>query len=440
MKLGIMAPENDIQNDQVVNISGAKNALLPILFAVPLIEGTTSLYKVPKDIGDYKGAKAILTRIGLQFEENANHVTINASNLQTDQTIGFELSKLTRCSIYLLGALAKHHGHFKVGFPGGCAFGKKRQFDLHVEGLSCLGADVKLGDHQIEIIYRGEKDSTYTMAFPSVGATTNLILYAVKGHSQVALYNCAFEPEIIDLVRFLNKSGANIKLHYASRCIEINGVSRMHPISHTLIYDRIQAISYACLAMIHRSTIVINGIDQLQMIAMAVKKLESMGVSIDFDSQNERLTVWGGYIKRLKGICCHCRPYPGFATDWQPLFAALALFAETPSLIEDNVIPERFNYINELAKLGGNIKQSHHRIEVFPSALKMHGNSVNCTDLRGGMACLLACSGISGYSELQNAEQIFRGYHQLIDILKAFGCSIHIEGNAYWSVKTANVK
>ena len=402
-----------------LHINGAKNALLPLLFSCPLINETVTLTNAPVDLFDYKGAERILKRLGFEIVEAQN--TISLTNHKPGGHVNIEpaLSMQTRCSIYLLGSMAKKAHSINIGFPGGCSFGKDRNFDIHLQGLQALNARIEVSNGNLNLTHVQDRDAAFTLPFASVGATTNLLLYATIGSAAVTLYNCAVEPEVMNLVAFLNACGARISCDPIRRTFHIEGVSSLNGCSYPIIYDRIQVMTYICLALMHRQHVTITGVDDLELISYPLAILSAAGASFNFDPVRAILTVDGSRYGDLDGMQIETAPYPYFPTDLHPIYAVLALCARRPSEIHEQVIPERKKYIAELNRLGAHISPCGNRIHISPAST-LHGASMTSTDLRGGMACIMGASLASGSSRLANAEQVCRGYDNLIMNLSPF--------------------
>ena len=402
-----------------ISINGAKNALLPLLFCSPLITGKITLHNAPIDIFDYKGAKKILGSIGFRVDDTQQSITICNANKSSHINIHNSLTSQTRCSIYLLGSMAKSAHSLKIGFPGGCSFGDTRNFDIHLAGLKALNAKIIVENETLTLQHIKDINAEYTLPFPSVGATTNLIFYSAVGTSCTHLKNCAIEPEIINVIDFLNICGAKISYDLANREVYIKGVSHLTANEFTLVYDRVQVMTYICLSIMHRMEITISGITDLSIINVPLAILNDLGVKYTYNNELKKITVHADLIDKIEGLQIITDPYPYFPTDLQPIFASLALTAKTPSCIIERVIPERTKYINELQKFNASISYLDNIINIKPSPDITQAN-VTSTDLRGGMACLMAASISKGMSQVNNANQICRGYDNLLLNLKQF--------------------
>ncbi len=418
MEINISQLKND-QSTASISVNGAKNALLPLLFSSPLMTGKITFNNAPVDIFDYKGSKKILRSIGFNINENKNSITICNANKSSHININNSLTTHTRCSIYLLGSMAKSAHSLKIGYPGGCSFGETRNFDIHLNGLKALNAKIIVENDTLTLKHTKDVNTTYRLPFPSVGATTNLIFYSVIGSSCIHLENCAIEPEIINVITFLNKCGAKISYDLANREIYIKGVDLLSAVEHDIIYDRIQVMTYICLAIMHRRKIVVHGVCNIDLINAPLIILNELNIKYSYDNQKNTITVFGDKIDIINGFNIITDPYPYFPTDLQPIFASLALTAKTPSSIIERVIPDRVKYVEQLQKFNALVSHNGNVINIKPAS-KLRAATAESSDLRGGMACLMTASLIKSQSTIGNASQICRGYDNLMLNLKQF--------------------
>ncbi|AXA33218.1 UDP-N-acetylglucosamine 1-carboxyvinyltransferase [Francisella adeliensis] len=415
---------DNIADDITINISGAKNALLHLIFAGLIPASKTVFSNVPTTLLDYKGAKEILESVGAKVVEKGENVAIDTSKITKDtlELCGNQTSK-TRCSLMLLGAMLKQKSRVKIGFPGGCSFSEKRPFDIHLEGLEALGAEVVLGDEFIEVIYKEEKNAEYKMPFPSVGATMNLIMYAVIGSSKVILENVALEPEVVTLIDYLNKCGANINFDTNSRKVEVDGVTKLKGCEFEIIYDRIQAMTYATMAYLYKTNVTITNINtgDTNNIKKPLEKLTNAGAKWEYDS-DKNLIKFYGKNSSLNGVDIIAAPFPHFPTDLQPIYAIMLLMANSTSTIQDTVYPERLNYVYQIRKMGFDLSIDNNLIRINPieKLSEIRPATMSVKDLRAGMACLMAGSLLEESSTINNAHQIFRGYNNLVENMSHF--------------------
>lgn len=413
-----------IADEITINISGAKNALLHLIFASLIPETKTTFSNVPTTLLDYKGAKEILESVGAKVTEKGEDVTINPVSISTETLeLCGEMTSKTRCSLMLLGAMLKKKGRVKIGFPGGCSFSEKRPFDIHLSGLEALGASVTLAEEHIEVAYKEEKDAKFKMPFPSVGATMNLLMYAVIGSSEVVLENVALEPEVVTLIDYLNKCGANINFDAESRKIRIIGVAKLSGCEFEIIYDRIQAMTYAAMAYLYKTNVTITNINtpDTYNIKKPLEKLSNAGAKWEYDQENHKITFFGK-DSEIKGVDIIAAPFPHFPTDLQPIYAVMLLMANSSSTIQDTVYPERINYVYQIRKMGFKVSIDNSLIRIKPikDLRNIKPAIMSVKDLRAGMACLMAGALLDEFSTIDNAHQIFRGYNNLVENMSHF--------------------
>ena len=409
-------------SDIKINIKGAKNALLHLLFAALLNDEKTVFNNVPTSLYDYRGAKDILLYLNVLIDENLDRISLDAHQIDIPDYICNKYTKKTRCSLMLLGALVKAKKNMKISFPGGCSFSDRRPFDIHLDGLKKLGCTYEIVNDGILLSHVDDLDTDFHLRFPSVGATINLLLYAVKGEATVRLHNVAIEPEVQSVVEYLNLCGGNITLKIKEKKLIIVGVKFLHKCEFNIIYDRIQVMTYAALAYIHKVNVIIENIDHIEYIKAPLEVLSSMNAHYAYDKKE---LTFLGEKSCLKGANIIAKPYPCFPTDLQPVYAVLALFANSDSIISDRVYEDRVKYINELNKMGANLTIIQGNITIQPlDQTAIMPAIMKSFDLRAGMACLLLASFCYHKSEIMSAQQIFRGYDNLIENMSKF---MHID-------------
>ncbi|APC97514.1 UDP-N-acetylglucosamine 1-carboxyvinyltransferase [Francisella frigiditurris] len=413
-----------IADEITINISGAKNALLHLIFASLIPETETTFLNVPTTLLDYKGAKEILESIGAKVKEKSKDIVcINTKGIDTNTLeLSEELTSKTRCSLMLLGSMLKKKGKVKIGFPGGCSFSDKRPFDIHLQGLEELGAEVKLADDHMIVAYKEEKDAVFKMGFPSVGATMNLVMYAVIGSSKVVLENVALEPEVVTLIDYLNKCGAKIDFDSDARVITIHGVAKLKGCEFEIIFDRIQAMTYAAMAYLYKTNVTITNINaELYNIQKPLDKLIAANAKWEHNPETRSIKFFGK-DSELNGVDIIAAPFPHFPTDLQPIYAMMLLMAKDPSTIQDTVYPERINYVYQIRKMGFDVSIDNNLIRINPikNLEEVRAAIMSVKDLRAGMACLMAGSLLEDFSTINNAHQIFRGYNDLVENMSNF--------------------
>ncbi len=399
-----------------LELHGAKNSVLPILAGTVLCKGISVIHNCPL-LSDVEAAVKILEHLGAEVQREGHTVRVNAAQL-TRQDIPDELMREMRSSIVFLGAIAGRTGQAILSSPGGCELGP-RPIDLHLSSLRELGMEI---EESHGIIYcrceKGIRGCDITLSFPSVGATENIMLAAVTGEGTTRILNAAREPEISDLADFLNRSGALI--HGAgSDTIEIIGVSSLHGTEHTVIPDRIEAATYLTAAAVTGGQIfLVNAIPAHLTPIMSV--LKAAGCEIQVNHRTVCLTA-PVRLKRVPVI--RTMPYPGFPTDaGSPLMAMLSL-AEGSSMFVENIFENRFRIVDELKRLGAKI-YTNGRVAVIEGVRSLLGAPVECTDLRGGAALVVAALAADGTTEIGKVGHIDRGYESFVEHLSRLGAEI----------------
>ena len=407
-----------------IHLTGAKNALLHLMFASLVANKSIKFSNAPMTLHDYKGVCSILNYLGVEVYEQAEATIEISADIQRQKlAVPLDYTKKTRTSLMLLGALVKKVDSLTIGYPGGCSFSDRRPFDIHLEGFKALGAKVTFDEYNITIEHIKEQDAQFTLRYPSVGASINLMLYAAYGKARVILHNVALEPEVIEVASFLNQCGANIGIDHHSRSIEIHGKTEFKAVDFRVMYDRIQTMTYAALAYLHQVDVKVFGVDTTEYIQAPLNELKILGARWQFDAAKQSITFLGQQSKLKGGLSIKAKPFPEFPTDLQPIFAVMLSRAKSHSCIEDTVYPERIKYVKELKKIGFPIelKQTKH-IKVAPllKTQELHASSMNSFDLRAGMAVVMAASLCSQVSIITNAQQVFRGYDHLLENMSHF--------------------
>lgn len=400
--------------DGEVQISGSKNAALPIIAATVLIKGKTILYNVP-NIQDVQTMFEIIRNIGGKVQKKNNKVIIDTSKIHTYE-IPEELMRKMRSSVILAGAIIGKYHKANFSYPGGCEIGS-RPIDLHLKGFEKLGINIK--EEYGEIICNTDKiiGTSIHLDFPSVGATENIILSACLAEGKTILTNAAKEPEIEDLAKFLNKAGAKISGIGTDR-LEINGVKKLNEISYNIMPDRIETGTYLVFAAITGGKLKVTNVcpDHIQPI---IDKLEDANCKI----QIERKSIQIIGPRRLKAVDIKTMPYPGFPTDMQSIFATLLTTAKGTSIITENIFESRYKYVQELNRMGAKIKIEG-RNAIIKGTRKIQGTNVIATDLRGGAALISEALVAKGITEIENIHYILRGYENIENKLKKIGVDI----------------
>lgn len=396
-----------------ISLHGAKNSVLPILAATTLIEGVSVIHNCPK-LNDVSAAIQILEHLGANVTLEEDTITVDCSVI-TRFDIPEELMREMRSSIVFLGAIAARMGKASLCSPGGCELGP-RPIDLHLNSLSDLGVGVEESHGLINCTCsNGICGASLHLSFPSVGATENIILAAVTGRGVTVIHGAAREPEISDLADFLNRAGANIQ-GAGSDVITVCGVKSLHGTEHTVIPDRIEAATYLAAAAVTGGKITLdNAIPAHLTPVMSV--LKSAGCEIKV-SNRQVFLMSPVRLKRVPVI--RTMPHPGFPTDaGSPLMAMLSL-ADGSSMFVENIFENRFRIVDELKRFGAKI-YTNGRVAVIEGVRNLSGASVECTDLRGGAALVIAALAANGTSEINKVHHIDRGYENLCENLKILG-------------------
>ena len=403
-----------------INISGSKNASLPILAASLLFDEVVTLKNIP-DVKDISTMCILLESIGkkIEFSRSRNEVKIFPNKIKK-LLASYSLVKTMRAGVLVLGPLLSKYGHAKVSLPGGCAIGS-RPVDLHTEFLKKMGAKIKIENGYI-IANATKKLSSAIVKFPtiSVGATENLIMASVLARGKTIIKNIAVEPEIIDLINFLNLSGAKISFS-SKRSLIINGVEKLNNITYSIIPDRIEAGTYAIASLITNGKITLNNVD-IKVMKNIFVVLKKAGAKLEYNKKNS-VTV---SRNRIKSLSIKTSPYPGFPTDMQAQLMSLLCLAKSKSTINESVFENRFLHVSELKRMGANIKIKNKNANIFGVA-NLTGAEVMATDLRASVSLVLAGLAAKGKTTVNRIYHLERGYENLIGKLKACGAQVSIE-------------
>ena len=400
-----------------VRVSSAKNAVLPIIAATMLASTPSRLIDVPH-LEDVHTICEVIASLGVKVTHEANdqEIIFDASNITATEA-PYELVRRMRASFLVMGPLLARRGRARMSVPGGCAIGS-RPIDLHLKAFEALGATIEVGDGYVEAVApNGLKGNQIYMDFPSVGATENVIMAASMAEGKTIIENAAEEPEIVDLVTYLNSMGANIR-GAGTNIIRIEGVPELKGAAHTVIPDRIEAGTYLiAAAMAGGDVYVENALSEH--LKPVVAKLKEAGVTVQEDVDGIRVVSDG----HLKAADIKTLPYPGFPTDMQAQFMALTTVAEGTSTIMETVFENRFMHVDELKKMGAQIRIEERRA-IVDGVARLHGAEVRATDLRAGAA--LVCAGLAadGETRVTQLSHIDRGYDDLVGKLKGLGADI----------------
>lgn len=400
-----------------IRVSSAKNAVLPIIAATMLASTPSRLLEVPH-LEDVHTICEVISSLGVKVtvDDKKQEIIFDAATLTATEA-PYELVRRMRASFLVMGPLLARCGEARISLPGGCAIGS-RPIDLHLKAFEALGATIEMGDGYVHAkAPNGLKGNQVYLDFPSVGATENVIMAASMAEGKTVIENAAEEPEIVDLVTYLNSMGANIR-GAGTNIIRIQGVPELKGAVHTVIPDRIEAGTYLiAAAMAGGDVYVENALSEH--LKPVVAKLKEAGVTVEEHIDGIRVISDG----TLKAADIKTLPYPGFPTDMQAQFMTLTTIAEGTSTVMETVFENRFMHVDELKKMGAQIRIEDRRA-IVDGIKRLHGAEVRATDLRAGAA--LVCAGLAadGETKVTQLSHIDRGYDDLVGKLKRLGADI----------------
>ncbi|MFZ5657353.1 MAG: UDP-N-acetylglucosamine 1-carboxyvinyltransferase [Pseudomonadota bacterium] len=399
-----------------VAISGAKNAVLPILCATLLADGPMTLRNVPH-LHDVHTTTRLLAELGARVGDGGpGVVTVDPTSVHS-QVAPYELVKTMRASVLVLGPLLAKYGHAEVSLPGGCAIGS-RPVDLHIRGLQSLGAEISVENGYIKARAPKLRGARHVFDFASVGATENVLMAAVLAEGRTLLENAAMEPEIVDLAECLIAMGARIEGHGTGRIV-VEGVPALRAAGHTVVADRIETGTFLIAAAMTggRVTTTHARPDTLDAV---IDKLKEAGAELDCDGDRITLDMRG---RRPRAVDITTAPHPGFPTDMQAQFMALNCIADGVGVINETIFENRFMHVNELLRLGADIRVDGHTA-VVRGVPKLSGAPVMATDLRASASLILAGLVASGETTIDRIYHLDRGYENIEGKLSALGARI----------------
>ncbi len=397
-----------------VEVSGSKNATLPIFAASLLAEGKNRFHNVP-NLKDVQTITKVLKNLGVKVWEEGELYRIDATEASNHEA-PYDLVKTMRASILVLGPLVARMKRATVSLPGGCAIGA-RPINLHLMGLEAMGAKIELHRGYIEAKADRLKGAEISFDIPTVTGTENLMMAATLAKGKTILQNAAMEPEVVDLANVLIKMGAKIN-GAGTRLIEIEGVESLQAAEHSIIPDRIEAGTLMVAAGLTRGNIKILHCPLQQMEAV-VSKLRESGMEIDSDGEGVR--VVGN--RRIRSVDVKTQPYPGFPTDMQAQFMVLMSLAKGLSVISETIFENRFIHVSELRRMGANIRIQGDAA-IMQGVETLGGARVMATDLRASASLILAGLAAEGVTEVSRVYHLDRGYEGLDRKLAKLGANI----------------
>ena len=399
-----------------VIISGAKNAAVAILPATLLIDGVCTIENLPH-ISDIEISCKILEKLGAKITWNDKHsITIDTREIKTTKA-PLDLTSKFRASYYVIGAMLGRKGEIEVGMPGGCKLGA-RPIDQHIKGFEALGASVTVEKGKINGKAKKLKGAPIYMDIVSVGATINVMLAAVLAKGTTTIDNAAKEPHIVDVANFLNTMGADIR-GAGTDVIKINGVEKLHGnATYSVVPDQIEAGTFMLAAVATRGDITLKNCITKHLESITAKIIEVGG---NVEDNIDSIRVWCN--KRPNKANIKTLPYPGFPTDLQPQMGVVLALANGNSVINESIWDSRFQYTDELNKMGAKIT-ANGKTAFFEGVKKLYGAPVYSTDLRAGAALVIAGTAAEGETNIYNLQHIDRGYEDIEEKFRKIGAKI----------------
>ncbi|HWP98353.1 MAG TPA: UDP-N-acetylglucosamine 1-carboxyvinyltransferase [Syntrophomonadaceae bacterium] len=396
-----------------IKVSSSKNAILPILAATLLADEEITINNVP-NIRDVSVIIELLKSIGMKVERNED--SLNFCGGSSNEQPPYELVRQIRASFLVMGPLLATKGIVRLALPGGCAIGS-RPIDLHLKGLEALGAKITLSRGDVVAKTNRLVGTHIYLDYPSVGATENIIMAAALAEGQTFIENAALEPEIADLANFINSIGGKIE-GAGTNVIKVQGVKKLTGTTYNPVPDRIEAGTYMVASAASAGDVTISNVVPEHLKAISAKLIET-GAIIEEDSNQIRVSR----KNEIKPVYIKTLPYPGFPTDMQAQFMAYLSCARGSSVITESVFENRFMHVQELLRMGANIK-TEGRTAVIKGGKELTGAKVRATDLRAGAALLIAALMARGTTLIGNSSHIDRGYENIVEKMNALGANI----------------
>ena len=401
-----------------ISIKGSKNSALPIMVSAFLSENNLKLKNIPK-LDDITNMSKLLRSYGAIIKSKNDNLDINCKNI-VNIDADYDIVRKMRASILILGPLLSRFGRAKISLPGGCAIGT-RPIDIHLEGLKKLGANFTVENGYVVAEVNNQLiGNNINLSFPSVGATENIMMAAVKAKGKTIIKNAAMEPEISDLANCLNNMGAKIIITNKG-IIKITGVKNLNKANHTIMSDRIVAGTFVIAAVMLNNKFEVREVD-IKYLKALISALKEMGANIKLKDNIIKILP----TNKLKGIKLQTSPYPGFPTDLQAQMIALMSLAQGNSQIKENIFENRFMHVPELNRLGAKIKVKRD-VAYISGSRNFKGAKVMASDLRASVSLVLAALCAEGESEINRVYHLDRGYEKIENTLGKLGPSIKRE-------------
>lgn len=397
-----------------VEISGAKNAVLPIIAACLLTSDKIILEEAP-DLLDVQVMSQVIESLGGKIKRNGKKLHISIKEINSVET-PYDLISKMRASIVIMGPMLARKGRVRISHPGGCAIGS-RPINWHLKGLEALGAQVRMDHGFLDVSATRLKGARIYLDFPSVGATENIMMAAVYAEGQTIIENAAQEPEIVDLANFINEMGGRIR-GAGTNIITIEGVRELHGTTHTVIPDRIEAGTYILMAAACGGEVLVSNVIPAHLKPL-LAKLDEAGVIYKEEDDGIRVISKGNY----SAVDIKTQVHPGFPTDLQAPMLAMLTRAKGTSVITETVFENRFMHVEELKRMGADIKIEG-RSAIVQGIDSMYAAPVASSDLRAGAALVLAALTAKGTTEIREIHHIERGYEDIELKLKGLGAEI----------------
>ncbi|MDQ7905609.1 UDP-N-acetylglucosamine 1-carboxyvinyltransferase [Phytohabitans sp. ZYX-F-186] len=398
-----------------VHVVGAKNSALKLMAVALLAPGRSVVSNIPR-ITDIAIMGEVLRRLGCTVEYDGDEVSIDVP-AETGTEADYDLVRRLRASICVLGPLLARRGFVRVAHPGGDAIGS-RGLDMHIDGLARMGAEIT-GEHGFVIASapRGLRGATIWLDFPSVGATENLLMAAVLARGETVIDNVAREPEIVDICTMLTEMGAHIE-GAGTSTLRVQGVSELRPVRHATIGDRIVGGTWAFGAAMTRGDVTVTGVDPMH-LEIALDKVISAGGLVETRPDAFRVQM----DRRPSAVDVVTLPFPGFPTDLLPMAIGLAAVSDGSSLVTENIFDGRFMFVNEMVRLGADIRTDGHHA-VVQGRERLSSAPVRATDIRAGAGLVMAALCADGMTEISHVHHIDRGYPDFVPNLRAMGVKV----------------